>query len=166
MIKNSEILDNKLLLSTDKLNVVLDEWRKDNKKTVFTNGCFDILHSGHVEYLVRASEMGDKLIIGLNTDNSVKRLKGQNRPVNDELSRAKVLASLFFIDAVCLFDEDTPLELIKAVKPDILVKGGDYKPENIVGFKEVTSYGGVVMSLDFIEGFSSTDIINKLKQIK
>ena len=128
-------------------------------KVVFTNGCFDILHRGHVEYLSRAADMGDVLVVGLNTDASVKRLKGEGRPVNNEEARAMVLASLSFVDAVVLFDEDTPYELIKAVRPDVLVKGADYKKEEIVGYDIVTSYGGTVATVPLVEGYSSTKII-------
>lgn len=135
----------------------------EGKKVVFTNGCFDIVHRGHIEYLAKASEMGEKMVLGLNTDNSVKRLKGENRPVNDEYSRALLLASFEFIDAVILFEEDTPYDLIKHVKPDYLVKGSDYNPEEIVGYDIVKAKGGEVKTLDFVEGFSSTSIIEKIK---
>lgn len=128
-------------------------------KVVFTNGCFDILHRGHVEYLSKAADKGDVLVVGLNTDASVKRLKGEGRPVNNEEARAMVLASLSFVDAVVLFDEDTPYELIKAVRPDVLVKGADYKKEEIVGYDIVTSYGGTVETIPLVEGYSSTKII-------
>ena len=129
-------------------------------KLVFTNGCFDILHRGHVEYLAKAADMGDVLVVGLNTDASVKRLKGEGRPVNDQEARALVLASLSFVDAVVLFDEDTPYELIKAIRPDVLVKGADYKPEEIVGYDIVTSYGGKVETVPLVEGYSTTSLLN------
>jgi len=161
----------------DKLNVIqskiidisnieshLTYWNLKNQKIVFTNGCFDILHRGHIEYLAQAANHGDVLVIGLNTDNSVKRIKGDSRPVQDQLARAMVLASLQFVSAVIMFDEDTPYELIKRVQPDILIKGSDYKIEDIVGCDIVTSKGGEVVTIDFVEGYSTTSIIEKLKK--
>lgn len=136
----------------------------EGKKVVFTNGCFDILHRGHVEYLSKASDCGDILVLGLNTDASVKRLKGENRPVNDEISRAIVLSGLFAIDHIVLFDEDTPYELIKSVQPDVLVKGADYNPEDIVGYDIVKAKGGEVVTISFVEGFSTTSTIEKMKE--
>ena len=150
------------LLSREALETKLAEWRSAGETIVFTNGCFDILHRGHVEYLAQAADLGDKLIIGLNTDASVKRLKGESRPVNDEKSRALLLSALQFVDAVVFFDEDTPYELIKQVQPDILVKGNDYKPEEIVGYDIVTAKGGKVLTIDLVEGFSTTNIIKRL----
>ena len=142
----------------------LDECRKNGKKIVFTNGCFDILHRGHVEYLSKAAAFGDVMVVGLNTDASVKRLKGPSRPVNDEYARAFVLAGLEFVSAVVLFDEDTPYNLIKTVQPDVLVKGSDYKPENIVGYDIVTAKGGKVVTVDLVEGYSTTKTIEKMKK--
>ncbi|MBS1531276.1 MAG: D-glycero-beta-D-manno-heptose 1-phosphate adenylyltransferase [Bacteroidetes bacterium] len=139
-------------------------WKREGKKVVFTNGVFDLLHIGHITYLAKASELGDKLIIGLNSDSSVKRIKGADRPVNDQNSRAALLAALFFVDGIVLFEEDTPLELITALLPDILVKGADYAIENIVGAKEVIANGGEVKTIDFVEGYSSTSIINKIRK--
>lgn len=133
-----------------------------NKKVVFTNGCFDILHLGHVQYLLQARELGDCLVVGLNTDSSVKRLKGENRPINPENARATLLAALQFVDFVILFDQDTPLQLISQIIPDILVKGSDYAVENIVGADIVMAHGGKVCTLDFVDGFSSSNIINKI----
>lgn len=130
----------------------------------FTNGCFDILHQGHLNYLARSRSMADMLVVGLNSDASVRRLKGEGRPVNDERSRALMLASLEAVDYVVLFEEDTPYNLIKAVQPDLLVKGGDYDPSAIVGHDIVEARGGRVVALDFIPGFSTTNIINKLKK--
>ncbi|MCK5076153.1 MAG: D-glycero-beta-D-manno-heptose 1-phosphate adenylyltransferase, partial [Calditrichia bacterium] len=130
----------------------------------FTNGCFDIIHRGHVEYMSRAKELGDFLIIGLNTDNSVKRLKGENRPLVDQESRAIVLSALEIVDMVIFFDEDTPLDLIKTILPDILIKGADYAIEDIVGAKEVLDNGGHVKTIKFVEGFSTTQIINKIRK--
>ena len=135
---------------------------KANKKLVFTNGCFDILHRGHIEYLNEAKELGDKLIIGVNSDNSVKRLKGESRPLNNELDRAYILDNLKCVDFVMIFDEDTPYNLIDAIKPDLLVKGGDWKPEDIVGSDIVLANGGEVKSLKFVDNYSSTDLINKI----
>ncbi|MBQ2188316.1 MAG: D-glycero-beta-D-manno-heptose 1-phosphate adenylyltransferase [Bacteroidales bacterium] len=144
----------------------LDECRKNGKRIVFTNGCFDILHRGHVEYLSKAAAFGDVMVVGLNTDASVKRLKGPSRPVNDEYARAFVLAGLEFVSAVVLFDEDTPYNLIKKVQPDFLVKGSDYKPENIVGYDIVTAKGGKVVTVDLVEGYSTTKTIEKMSAVQ
>lgn len=139
-------------------------WKFKDRKIVFTNGCFDILHQGHVTYLAQAAELGDNLIVGLNSDASVKKLnKGANRPIQDQDSRALILASLHLVSAVILFDEDTPAELIKLVQPDVLVKGGDWKPEQIVGYDTVKARGGEVISIDFLPGFSTTAIEQKIK---
>lgn len=141
----------------------LTYWKLKNQKIVFTNGCFDIIHRGHVEYLAQAANYGNVLVIGLNTDDSVKRLKGDARPVQDEIARATILASLQFVSAVILFNEDTPYELIKKVKPDVLIKGSDYNIEDIVGYDVVKANGGKVVTIDFIDGYSTTSIIEKLK---
>jgi D-beta-D-heptose 7-phosphate kinase/D-beta-D-heptose 1-phosphate adenosyltransferase len=133
------------------------------QKTVFTNGCFDVLHVGHVRYLTQAKSLGDRLVVGLNTDESVKRLKGKERPYLPEQERKELLLALKAVDEVHLFEEDTPLELILKVKPDILVKGGDYSIDQIVGAKEVIGWGGEVKSLDFHEGHSTTDLVAKIK---
>ncbi len=138
-------------------------WEFKGRKVVFTNGCFDILHLGHIDYLAKAADMGDKLVIGLNTDASVSRIKGPHRPITDQHSRAMLLASLSFVSAVVLFDEDTPYELISAVKPDILVKGADYKPEDIVGYDIVTAKGGTVETLEYLEGYSTSAIEERIK---
>jgi D-glycero-beta-D-manno-heptose 1-phosphate adenylyltransferase len=145
------------------LNDAVKDWQNARKKVVFTNGVFDLLHIGHITYLAKAAELGDKLIIGLNSDNSVKRIKGENRPVNDQGNRAALLAALFFVDAVVVFEDDTPLNLISTLLPDILVKGADYAIENIVGAKEVIANGGEVKTIDFVEGYSSTSIIEKIR---
>lgn len=134
-----------------------------DKKIVFTNGCFDLLHVGHVRYLKEARSLGDFLIVGLNSDTSVKRLKGPERPIQNENDRAEILSSLACVDAVVIFTEDTPENLIKVVKPDILVKGGDWKIDQIVGAPFVQSYGGQVFSLQFIEGKSTTRLIEKAR---
>jgi rfaE bifunctional protein nucleotidyltransferase chain/domain len=145
------------------LKTTVSTWQKEGKKVVFTNGVFDLLHIGHITYLAKASEMGDKLIIGLNSDSSVKRIKGEGRPVNDQNNRAALLAALFFVDAVVVFEDDTPLKLITTLMPDILVKGADYSVENIVGAKEVIANGGEVKTINFVEGYSSTSIIEKIR---
>ncbi len=134
-------------------------WRFQNKRIVFTNGCFDILHRGHIEYLSKARDLGDVLIIGVNTDASVRRLKGDKRPVQDETSRALVLASLRFVEGVVLFDEDTPYNLIDLVKPDVLVKGGDYSEDTIVGADIVKAHGGEVVTVPLTEGYSTTRLL-------
>jgi len=133
-----------------------------NQSIVFTNGCFDIIHRGHIEYLTKASELGNFLIIGLNTDESVKLLKGNNRPVQNQNDRALILASLQFVNAVVLFSEETPYNLINLVKPHTLVKGGDYNKNNIVGYDIVISNGGKVETIDFVEGCSTTSILSKI----
>ncbi len=145
------------------LKATVSQWQKEGKKVVFTNGVFDLLHIGHITYMAKAAELGHKLIIGLNADSSVKRLKGDSRPVNDQNSRAALLAALFFVDAITVFEEDTPLNLISTLLPDILVKGADYAVENIVGAKEVIANGGEVKTINFVEGYSSTSIIQKIR---
>ncbi|PIP91545.1 MAG: D-glycero-beta-D-manno-heptose 1-phosphate adenylyltransferase [Bdellovibrionales bacterium CG12_big_fil_rev_8_21_14_0_65_38_15] len=134
-----------------------------NKKIVFTNGCFDILHPGHVAYLNEAKSLGDKLVVGLNSDASVKRLKGEDRPVNNESDRMFMLLNLKSVDHVIIFNEDTPFELIQELKPDVLVKGGDWKPEQIVGSDIVLANGGEVKSLKFIDGHSTSTLISKVQ---
>jgi rfaE bifunctional protein nucleotidyltransferase chain/domain len=161
-MKNLDFIEKKIL-DRKMLSSLLTVWKFKRKKVVFTNGCFDILHLGHIDYLSKAKELGDILLIGLNTDSSVKRLKGESRPVVNEQARAKILASLFFVDAIVLFDEDTPYELIKTVQPSILVKGSDYKEEDIVGYDIVKANGGSIKTLDFLEGYSTSSIIEKLK---
>ncbi len=141
----------------------IKEWRKEGKKIVFTNGCFDILHAGHVDYLEKAKALGDILIVGLNSDSSVKRLKGKDRPINSQELRKRVLEGLKAVDLVIIFDEDTPERLIKEIKPDVLVKGGDWKIENIVGADFVQSYGGEVKTIDFVYDISTTKIIQKAR---
>ena len=158
-----QILHDKIMNRACLLNQVTD-WKKAGNRIVFSNGCFDIVHAGHIQYLSQAAALGEKLVQGLNTDASVKRLKGENRPVLDENARALLLASLFFVDAVCLFDEDTPFELIKSIVPDILVKGKDYKVEEVVGYDIVTSAGGRVETLDLVPGYSTTGIVDKIRK--
>jgi rfaE bifunctional protein nucleotidyltransferase chain/domain len=150
------------ILSEDNLNILINEWREKNQKIVCTNGCFDLLHLGHIDYLAKAKDLGDKLIIGVNTDDSVRRLKGVYRPLQDENSRLHILAALEFVDAVILFNEDTPYELIKEIQPDVLVKGADYKIEDIVGYDIVTSRGGSVKTIEYLEGYSTTSIEQRI----
>lgn len=150
------------ILSPDQLLYKAAQWRLLGKKIAFTNGCFDIIHAGHIASLYEASEAADYLVVGLNKDASVRGLKGPGRPVNDESSRAIVMASLGMVDAVVLFGEPTPLELIKSFLPDVLVKGGDYTTEEIAGAKEVIAAGGKVIINPIKEGFSTTNIINSL----
>jgi D-glycero-beta-D-manno-heptose 1-phosphate adenylyltransferase len=152
------------IIDFNNLDSYLAYWKFKNFKLVFTNGCFDIIHRGHIEYLAQAANYGDILIIGLNTDSSVRRIKGESRPVQDEFARAITLASLQFINAVVLFDEETPYNLINKIQPDILIKGSDYKPENIVGYDIVKAKGGEIVTIDFIDGYSTTSIIEKLKK--
>lgn len=138
---------------------------RKNKKIVFTNGCFDLLHIGHVKYLKEAKSKGDFLIVGINADASVKRLKGPTRPIQNETDRSEILAALESVDATVIFTEDTPENLIKALRPDVLVKGGDWKINQIVGGEFVHSYGGQVLSLMFIDGKSTTSIVSKIEKI-
>lgn len=149
------------LLDEQALEQTIRKWHSDGEKIVFTNGCFDIIHRGPVEYLAKAADLGTKLIMGLNTDDSVRRLKGPTRPVNDEHARALVLSAFEFVDAVAFFSDDTPYELIKKVQPDVLVKGGDYKIEEIVGYDIVTKRGGKVVTIDFVDGYSTTSTLKK-----
>ena len=156
---NEKIVDLKILLQR------ITVWRFQNNKIVFTNGCFDILHKGHAWLLNKASGLEDKtiLIIGLNSDDSVKRLKGENRPVNKIDDRAYILSSLYAVDAVIIFEEDTPIELIKMIRPDILVKGGDYKEDEIVGADLVKAYGGRIEIIPILDNYSTTNTISKMK---
>jgi rfaE bifunctional protein nucleotidyltransferase chain/domain len=151
------------ILDRDVLKNRVAMWRFQNQKIVFTNGCFDLLHKGHIEYLSKARDLGDILIIGLNTNDSVKRLKGDGRPVQDEKTRAMVMASLRIVDVVCLFNEDTPYDLIDLVKPDVLVKGGDYEEDQIVGADLVKANGGLVVTIPLTPGHSTSGLIEKLK---
>jgi rfaE bifunctional protein nucleotidyltransferase chain/domain len=139
-------------------------WQVAGNRVVFTNGCFDLIHLGHVDYLEKARMLGDKLVIGLNTDDSVSRFKGPERPLQDQGSRARVLAAMQFVDLVVFFNEDTPLNLISALLPDILVKGSDYLADNIVGADVVKKNGGVVKTIDFVPGYSTTRIVEKIKR--
>nr|WP_320117631.1 D-glycero-beta-D-manno-heptose 1-phosphate adenylyltransferase [uncultured Marinifilum sp.] len=161
-----QFIKDKIFFKQEEAYNILQNWRFKEEKIVFSNGCFDIVHRGHLEYLASAAAMGNKMIIGLNTDSSTQRLKGPSRPINDEYSRALLLASLGFVDMVILFEEDTPYNLINFVQPDVLVKGSDYNAEDIVGYDIVKAKGGEIKTLDFIEGFSSTGIIKKIQNEK
>jgi rfaE bifunctional protein nucleotidyltransferase chain/domain len=156
-----EILTSKIL-GPDQLKRACAVWNLKGRRVVFTNGCFDILHLGHIEYLSKAADLGNVLVIGVNTDRSVQRLKGGTRPVNDEHSRSMVLAALGFVTAVVLFDEETPYELIRVIQPDVLVKGKDYKPEEIVGHDIVLAQGGKVETIELTPGYSTTAIEQKI----
>ncbi|KAA9332911.1 D-glycero-beta-D-manno-heptose 1-phosphate adenylyltransferase [Hymenobacter busanensis] len=149
------------IVSREQLLERLAAWRRDGRRVVFTNGCFDLLHLGHVDYLEKARALGDVLVLGLNTDASVSRLK-PGRPLQDEVSRARVLASLLFVDAVVLFDEPTPLELIQLVRPDVLVKGDDYAISGIVGHEFVLNNGGQVLTVPLVQGYSTTRIVERI----
>jgi D-glycero-beta-D-manno-heptose 1-phosphate adenylyltransferase len=151
------------VLTKNALGLILEKLRGEGKKIVFTNGCFDILHPGHVDYLSQARDLGNFLVLGLNTDASVKKLnKAANRPINDEFARATVLAALASVDAIVLFDEETPLELIEFVKPNILVKGNDYSIEKIVGHDMVIANGGQVITIPLLDRFSTTGLIKRI----
>ena len=150
--------------SLSDLKRLSDKWKESGEKIVFTNGCFDLLHRGHVEILANMADLGDKLIIGLNSDSSIKDLKGEDRPIIDETSRAILLASLQFVDAIVFFTEETPHKLIETLVPDVLAKGGDYKVTEIAGHEVVLENGGEVILAPFIDGFSSTNIVEKIKQ--
>jgi D-beta-D-heptose 7-phosphate kinase/D-beta-D-heptose 1-phosphate adenosyltransferase len=155
-------LQNKIL-TLPELQKKIAQWRLLRKMVVFTNGCFDILHAGHIASLTAAANHGDILIVGLNSDASTRNLKGRGRPVNNEQSRALVLSALSMVDAITIFSEPTPIKLITVIMPDVLVKGGDYKVEEIAGAKEVIENGGHVIINSLIEGFSTTSIINKIQ---
>ena len=148
--------------SADTLRQQIAIWRFRGHRMVFTNGCFDLIHFGHLKYLMDAKACGDKLIVGINSDASVSRLKGRNRPIKDQNSRVLLLASLAFVDTVVIFEEDTPERLIREVTPDVLVKGGDYSPDQVVGAEWVTSHGGEVRILPFVEGYSTTALEKKI----
>ena len=152
------------ILNQQQLKEKVESWKQQGQKIVFTNGCFDILHLGHVDYLEQSARKGDKLIVAINTDLSVKKLKGEDRPVNNEIARARLMAALAFVDAVTFFSEDTPLQLITLLKPDVLVKGSDYTISNIVGADIVMENGGSVETIDLVEGYSTSQIIKQIKK--
>lgn len=153
------------IYSLENLTKQVENWQSEGYKIVFTNGCFDIVHLGHIDYLEKARNLGNKLVLGLNTDASVKRLKGETRPVVSEYARLRMMAAFEFVDAVVLFDEPTPKKLIETVKPDILVKGDDYSVETIVGADFVIANGGEVKTIPLVKGYSTTSLIEKIKQI-
>ncbi|MCK5135329.1 MAG: D-glycero-beta-D-manno-heptose 1-phosphate adenylyltransferase [Bacteroidales bacterium] len=155
-----ENITGKIITADKAMKLFTSAFRKRNR-IVFTNGCFDLLHRGHVYNLSRAREIGDILVVGLNSDASVSRLKGPGRPVNPQQARAEVLAAMAFVDFVIIFHEDKPLNLISTVKPHILVKGGDYKVEEVVGYREVTSWGGRVEIIPLLEGYSTSSMIDR-----
>jgi rfaE bifunctional protein nucleotidyltransferase chain/domain len=156
---------NPKICDIEELKRRLAQWRVKSDRIVFTNGCFDILHVGHLHTLKESIQLGDKLIVGLNSDASVSRLKGKERPIVNQLDRSEMLAALEMVDAVIIFEDDTPEELIQMIKPDVLCKGGDWSIENIVGGDFVKSYGGQVVSIPFIQGYSSSSLINKIKRL-
>ncbi len=156
---------NPKICDKEELKHRLAQWRVKSDRIVFTNGCFDILHVGHLHTLKESIQLGDKLIVGLNSDASVSRLKGKERPIVNQLDRSEMLAALEMVDAVIIFEDDTPEELIQMIKPDVLCKGGDWSIENIVGGDFVKSYGGQVVSIPFIQGCSSSSLINKIKSL-
>ncbi|WP_394991865.1 D-glycero-beta-D-manno-heptose 1-phosphate adenylyltransferase [Emticicia sp.] len=152
------------ILSREETKKQVEQWQSEGMKIVFTNGCFDIVHLGHIDYLEKAQALGDKLVLGLNTDASVQRLKGETRPVVNEYARARMMSAMSFIDAVTLFDEETPKELIETLCPNILVKGNDYSVENIVGADFVMAHGGEVKTISLVKGYSTSAIIEKIKK--
>lgn len=152
---------NSKILTLDEAIKICESW--ENEKIVFTNGCFDLIHLGHIDYLSKAADLGSKFIIGVNTDASVSKLKGTHRPIKDELNRTTILAALAFVDVVILFDEDTPINLITHLKPNVLVKGADYKLEDVVGAKEVLNLGGSVELIPFVEGYSTSSLEAKIR---
>ena len=163
-MKALQITKNRLV-ERNQLEAIINRWRLKDEKVVFTNGCFDILHQGHVDYLSKAADLGTRLVVGVNTDDSVKRLgKDANRPIQDEQSRAIIIAALRFVDLVVLFGEDTPLDLIGEIQPQVLVKGSDYKTEEIVGYDSVIKSGGNVVTIGFLKGFSTTKIVEKARK--
>jgi len=164
-MKNLEIIHNKIF-SKEELQRKLAIWQYFNKKIVWTNGCFDLIHLGHIDYLSKAKDCGDVLIVGVNSDESVKRIKKAGRPITDENSRSVIVAAFHFVDAVVIFDENTPYEWIKFVQPDVLVKGSDYKAEEVVGYDIVKSKGGEIITIDLLPGYSTTGIEDKIRERK
>ena len=151
------------IYSKEEIERQVQRWRLKSKKIAFTNGVFDILHNGHIDSLKEAAAFADVLIVGINSDASVKRLKGDSRPVNTETARANVMSALLMVESIVIFEEDTPLELIKSIMPDVLIKGGDYTLDQIVGAKEVMENGGEVKIVPITEGYSTTGIIEKMR---
>ena len=164
-MRKADFIETKILSLPDALRRI-NQWRILGKTIAFTNGCFDILHRGHIYSLSQAAKEADYLIVGLNSDSSTRQLKGPGRPINDQQARAIVLASLLMVDMVVIFDEETPLELVKALLPDVMVKGGDYTEDQIAGAKEVKAHGGRVVINPIIEGFSTTATLQKIKEAR
>ncbi len=160
-----EKLQSKVYADSFAILHTLNVWRFNQQKIVFTNGCFDLLHLGHIDYLAKAADLGNKLIIGLNSDASTSAIKGPSRPITNQESRSCLLAALHFVDAVILFDEPTPINLIKSVNPDVLVKGSDYSVDQIAGADHVISNGGHVQTIEFLSGYSTTSILNRIREI-
>ena len=158
------VQNNKIIAIQD-LKQELGNLRQEGKKIVFTNGCFDIVHLGHIQFLQEAKNLGDILIVGLNSDSSVNKIKGKGRPILDQNSRSEILAAFEFVDGVIIFDQDTPFRLIEQLVPDVLVKGSDYLAENIVGSEIVLNSGGEVITIDLVEGYSTSNIIEKVKKL-
>ena len=156
---------NDKIVTREQVSQIVSQLKREGRKVAFTNGCFDLLHIGHLELLENARKLGDILIVGLNSDDSVRRLKGPQRPINTQLDRARILAALEVVDYVVIFNEDTPLELIQTIKPDFLIKGGDYSPDTIVGSAFVESYGGKVIVFPLVHGKSTSDLINTIFQL-
>ncbi|HNX06962.1 MAG TPA: D-glycero-beta-D-manno-heptose 1-phosphate adenylyltransferase [Bacteroidales bacterium] len=165
-MKHLEKIKKKIFFSAAAFEKQREYYRFKKLKTVFTNGCFDIMHLGHIDYLAKAADLGDVLIVGLNSDLSVKKIKGPGRPIIDISSRSTLLASLSFVDAVVIFDEETPLNLIQLILPDVLVKGNDYTVDNIVGAREVINKGGEVITIELVKGYSTTLIEKKIRENK
>lgn len=155
-------MESKIILNRKKLINTIKKLKKSKKKIVFTNGCFDIIHAGHIKFLSVAKRLGDVLVLGLNSDSSVKRLKGSNRPIVPQKERAEIMSALSFVDIVTVFYEDNPFNIIKDIKPDVLVKGGDWPIDKIIGADIVKSYGGTVKNIKYIKGLSTTNIIKKI----
>jgi len=157
-------ISHKIASNYESASIQVHAWQQQGMDVVFTNGCFDLLHKGHILYLEEASRQGDKLIVAINADKSVSKLKGKHRPIKDEDNRSLIMSAFSFVDLVVIFHEETPLELIEMISPDILVKGGDWSPDQIVGSDYVTNNGGSVFSLQFVEGYSTTALENKIKK--
>ena len=164
IINNFKNIQKKIHTRTS-IQMQVQTWRAAGKTITFTNGCFDLLHYGHIHYLAQAADLADCLVVGVNSDASVQRLKGQHRPIKDEKNRTHILAALAFVDTVILFEEDTPYNLIDLVQPDFLVKGGDWQPAQIVGSDIVLARGGEVLSLPFIEGYSTTNLERRIVEL-
>ncbi len=157
-------ISHKIASNYESAFIQVHAWQQQGMDVVFTNGCFDLLHKGHILYLEEASRQGDKLIVAINADKSVSKLKGKHRPIKDEDNRSLIMSAFSFVDLVVIFHEETPIELIEMITPDILVKGGDWSPDQIVGSDYVTNNGGSVLSLQFVEGYSTTALENKIKK--